>query len=65
MVAIYSDRAHYDGKDHPRCKATPNKQDEQDRLELASGNWGCALPAGHGSFASLKLRPHSWIEVGE
>jgi hypothetical protein len=58
-----TDKAYYDGKDWPRCEATP---DEADLKTLyPHGIFECALPAGHEDFGAPRLQPHSWVQTGE
>jgi hypothetical protein len=61
----FTDRAYYDGQDHPRCQASPGALEVLNRPELGGGTWECALPAGHEDLDNPRLHPHSWAQTGE
>ena len=69
---VIHDFAHYDGRDWPRCQATPSRDEDKAQRQVApagvgvtlTGTLGCALPAGHEDFGNPRHQPHSWIRIG-
>ena len=69
---VYHDFAYFDGADHPRCQAAPDKDQAQDLVHVGArgsglivdGTWGCALPAGHEDFENPRHHPHAWVRIG-
>ena len=70
--AVYADVAQFEGEDHPRCLASPSKDEVQELTQvgavgtgvIVTGTFGCALPEGHEKFENRKYRPHTWIRIG-
>ena len=60
-----TDHAYFNGKDLPRCAATPGTADiAADRL-MRRDTWQCSLPAGHATFDNPRHHPHAWVMTGE
>jgi hypothetical protein len=69
----FLDKAYFDGADHPRCQASPSKNEVKALTQTGAlgtgvvqiGTWGCALPEGHEDFDNPRHQPHSWIRIGD
>lgn len=60
-----TDYAYFDGRNLPRCTATPGPDDVAANRLMRRDTWECALPADHDRFPDRRHHPHSWVQTAE